>query len=337
MIHKNWMSLLFAAVLVTAAGATAAQQPPPAGKAQRQTPPQADGDSQEGPRQGPHMEGGMHGGPLGEEMDGEMPGEAMEVLGFGETPGDDAVKGVAYSAKAVTEKTHVLGDGNRIHRTTEAAVYRDGEGRFRREFTLPAGGPMNDTGKPRSLIVIRDPGTRSAFLLVPERKVARKLPARMQGRGAEGRERFQEMRKKMEASGEVKTESLGTKTINGAAAEGKRITRVIPAGKIGNEKAIEITNEIWYSKELHAVVLLKRNDPRNGSTTYQLTDIQRQEPDPKLFQVPSDYKIKEGMDEGRGRFGGRGQRGGMGGRRGPRGGMGGAMGGGQQQPPDQEN
>ncbi|MBZ5528736.1 MAG: DUF4412 domain-containing protein [Acidobacteriia bacterium] len=278
----------------------------------------------------------MHGDPMGEQMDAEMPGEEMEVLGFGEAPGDGAVKSVPYSAKALTERTHVLGDGNRIHRTTESAVYRDGQGRFRREFTLPAGGPMNDSGKPRSFIVIRDPGAGTGFLLIPERKIARKLPARMQERRAEGRERFQEMRKKMEASGEVKTESLGTKTIAGVPAEGKRITRVIPAGKIGNEKAIEITNEVWYSKELHAVVLLKRNDPRNGSTTYQLTDIQRKEPDAKLFQVPSDYKIREGMDGRMGRFGGRGQRGGMGGRRGHRGGMGGPMGGDQRPGPDQQ-
>jgi hypothetical protein len=324
MPHKNWLSLLFAAVLVTAAaGTTAAQLPPPPDRGQN-----APGN-EGGSMQGRPMEGDEEGPMSGPRMEDGMPGEAMEVLGFGEAPGEGVVKSAPYSAKALTEKTHVLGDGNRIHRTTEAAVYRDGEGRFRREFTLPAGGPMNDSGKPRSLIVIRDPEAGTGFLLVPERKIARKLPARMQGRGAENRERFQEMRKKMEASGEVKSESLGTKTINGVAAEGKRITRVIPAGKIGNEKTIEITNEVWYSKELHAVVLLKRNDPRNGSTTYQLTDIQRKEPDPKLFQVPSDYKIREGMDGRRGRFGGRGQRGGMGGRRGPRGG-------GQQQPPDQD-
>lgn len=334
MRHKNWLYLLFAAVIVAGAAGAAAQQPPASGRDQKMPRNEAgpmpgrplDGDMQEGPMQGPPMEGGMQGGPMGD----ELPGEEIELLGFGEAPGEGAVKGVPYSAKAVGERAHVLADGNRIRRTMESAVYRDGEGRFRREVTLPAGGPLAESGKPRSFIVIRDPGAGTAFILVPERKIARKLPVPPAEMRAERKQRFEEMRKKLEASGEVKTESLGTKTIAGVSAEGKRHTRVIAAGKIGNEKPIEITNEVWYSKELQAVVLLKRSDPRTGSTTYQLTDIQRKEPDPKLFQVPSDYTVKEGPAGLRGRFGGRGRRRGMEGRRAPRPGMD------QPQPPNQD-
>lgn len=330
--YKNWMSLLFAAFLATATAA-AAQQPPPAPGQNRPGDNRGDmrgrpmGDQEDGPMAGPGMDEGL-------------PGEEMEILGFGEAPGEEDVKSVPYSAKVLTERTHVLADGNRIHKTTESVVYRDGEGRVRREITLPAGGPMNQSGKERSFIFLRDPGTRSAFILMPDRKIARRLPERMQENAGPRRERFQEMRKKMEASGEVKTESLGTKTIAGVPAEGKRMTRTIPAGKIGNDKPIEITNEVWFSKELHAVVLLKRNDPRSGSTTYQLTDIQRKDPDPKLFQVPPDYQIREGGDRMRERFGGRGFRG----RRGPGGGMEGPMGGGpgqrpgpEQQPPSEQD
>lgn len=32
-------------------------------------------------------------------------------------------------------------------------------------------------------------------------------------------------------------------------------------------------------------------DPRFGTTTYELTNISRQPPDPSLFQVPADYSI----------------------------------------------
>jgi hypothetical protein len=31
-----------------------------------------------------------------------------------------------------------------------------------------------------------------------------------------------------------------------------------------------------------------------GETTYRLTNIDRSEPDPSLFQVPADYTVKEG-------------------------------------------
>src|SRR6266850_5023661 len=49
---------------------------------------------------------------------------------------DKLVKGAPYSAQAVTEMTQILSDGNRIVNTNTAAVYRDGQGRTRREQTL---------------------------------------------------------------------------------------------------------------------------------------------------------------------------------------------------------
>jgi hypothetical protein len=41
-------------------------------------------------------------------------------------------------------------------------------------------------------------------------------------------------------------------------------------------------------------VMIKRSDPRMGTTTFQLTNIQKQEPDASLFQVPADYTVKQG-------------------------------------------
>jgi len=38
----------------------------------------------------------------------------------------------------------------------------------------------------------------------------------------------------------------------------------------------------------------KSNDPRMGETIYRLTEIQRVEPAPALFQPPDDYTVKEG-------------------------------------------
>jgi hypothetical protein len=80
--------------------------------------------------------------------------------------------------------------------------------------------------------------------------------------------------------------------VEGVSAEGVRTTRTIPAGQIGNERALEITSEVWTSPELQMVILSKRNDPRFGETVYKLTDIKRAEPDPSLFQVPANFSIK---------------------------------------------
>jgi hypothetical protein len=43
------------------------------------------------------------------------------------------VKGMPYSGEEITETNQVLADGTRIHRETKTAVYRDSEGRTRRE------------------------------------------------------------------------------------------------------------------------------------------------------------------------------------------------------------
>jgi hypothetical protein len=39
----------------------------------------------------------------------------------------------------------------------------------------------------------------------------------------------------------------------------------------------------------------KQSDPRFGETTYRLTNINRAEPSRSLFEVPSDYTVKEGL------------------------------------------
>ena len=93
---------------------------------------------------------------------------------------------------------------------------------------------------------------------------------------------------------------MEARSIEGVQAEGLRVTTTIPAGDIGNEQPIQIVNERWYSPELQVVVMTRHSDPRFGETTYRLTNISRTEPAATLFQVPSDYTIKEGPGVGGG-------------------------------------
>ncbi len=95
--------------------------------------------------------------------------------------------------------------------------------------------------------------------------------------------------------GESRTEQLGTQMVEGIAAEGARTTTTIPAGAIGNERDINIVSERWYSPELQMVILMKHVDPRYGETTQRLSNIDRNEPDASLFQVPDGYEVKEGF------------------------------------------
>jgi hypothetical protein len=88
-------------------------------------------------------------------------------------------------------------------------------------------------------------------------------------------------------------EKLGTKTINGFEAEGTRRTRIIPAGSEGNDRPIAVTSETWISPEFKMLVMSIDDDPRSWTTTMDLTDFERGEPDPALFQVPEGYTVKE--------------------------------------------
>jgi hypothetical protein len=92
----------------------------------------------------------------------------------------------------------------------------------------------------------------------------------------------------------VKTESLGRREIEGVMAEGTRTTITIPAGAIGNERALESTSERWFSPDLRIVILSDSVDPRFGKTTYQLTRIIREEPGSELFEVPAGYRVVDG-------------------------------------------
>jgi hypothetical protein len=87
------------------------------------------------------------------------------------------------------------------------------------------------------------------------------------------------------------SESLGEKEIEGVMAEGTRIIVNVPAGVMGNERPLEIVTERWYSPKLNAVVLMERLDPRFGRSVYRLTGIQRNDPSANLFSVPGDYKV----------------------------------------------
>jgi hypothetical protein len=204
--------------------------------------------------------------------------------------GEKVVKGAPYSAQVSTDMTQVLSDGNRINRKNTGMVYRDSEGRTRREDTLNAIGPFATGGNPIQAVFINDPVVGVHYVLEPQQKVARKM-APPPG----GFLNAPETRRLSAASQEnVKNESLGQQVMEGITVEGTRVTRTIPAGAIGNELPIEIVTERWFSSDLQANVMVKRTDPRIGTSIYRLTNITRSDPAAPLFQVPADYTVKEG-------------------------------------------
>ena len=84
------------------------------------------------------------------------------------------VKGAPYSAEAVTESVQVLADGNRITRTSKASIYRDGEGRMRRDQTLNHIGPWATADDAPQTIFINDPVAGTNYTLNPRTRTALK-------------------------------------------------------------------------------------------------------------------------------------------------------------------
>jgi hypothetical protein len=259
-------------------------------------------------------------GPGGEPMGGHTFTFVSSEMSFD----SKIVKGAPYSAEAVTEVTQTLSDGNRIVRKSTASIYRDGEGRTRREHTLGSIGPFATNVEPPQTIFINDPVAGVNYVLDPRTHTARKLPlprlenlpagAKVEERvvhsttaavGAPGERVMIYQNREAGAAGEPGpfraaaqgprpvTESLGKQTIEGVQAEGTRTTITIPAGQMGNERPIQITTERWFSPELQTVVMTKSSDPFVGDTVYRLTNINRSEPARSLFEVPADYKVKE--------------------------------------------
>jgi hypothetical protein len=95
-----------------------------------------------------------------------------------------------------------------------------------------------------------------------------------------------------------KPEDLGASNMSGVPVTGSRTTTVIPAGTMGNDRDITITEERWYSPDLRMNIMTKHSDPRMGETVFQVNNLTRANPDPSLFQVPSDYQVKDGPRPG---------------------------------------
>jgi hypothetical protein len=271
------------------------------------------------------------------------PPDANMVFFATESFGGKTVKNAPYSADAVTETIQTLGDGNRIINRITSMLYRDSDGRTRREQSLKGLGIFSSGEEPFKTVFINDPVAGVTYALDSRSHTAHKsVPFTFEFSGKKG-EQFEfkvapgtaattnsmivtaplaagvasarathppvdqfalrteagvgqtfVFRTKTNNPNDVKEEQLGKQLIEGVEAEGTRTTVTIPAGEIGNERAIEIVSERWFSPELQLVVMTRNSDPRTGETTYKLTNINRTEPAKSLFEVPSDYTIQEG-------------------------------------------
>jgi len=189
-----------------------------------------------------------------------------------------------FSATVNTEWTRYLDDGSTLVLGNHRTIARDGQGRVFQERRGLA--PVSDAAQATRLtmIEIADPAAQQIARCVPDRtqcelQFYRSLPAAVPSRtGAMPR-------------GAMKSESLGTQTVEGFDAVGTRETTTLAGAAVGADRSLTVTREFWYSPRLAINLSTKRTDPRSGIELFTVTDIRTSEPDPSLFQLPKGARV----------------------------------------------
>jgi hypothetical protein len=217
------------------------------------------------------------------------------------------VLGAPFSADATTTVRATLGDGTRLDQTTTDRYYRDSAGRVRVE-RLMSDQPAPSTMSERHLrtIIDPDPSDRAVYTIDAQTRTTRYASRSILGTTVGGGRwfsvpiggvRFVDFRRAGDllsadpgAFADVREEPLGTQRIAGVETTGRRITVIVPPLYRGNDRPIEITDERWESAELNLLVQSRHSDS-SSIIEYRLSNVRRDEPPPRLFEIPPDYTV----------------------------------------------
>jgi TonB family protein len=193
------------------------------------------------------------------------------------------IPGLSFSAKAEVETTQTLPDGTTVTRRTFNTIARDFRGHTHNEMRawIPA-----DGSEPRlTYSILYDPDSHTKTYVYPSTHLARQFILKPPAPSSSPAGAANLL------APSVQKEDLGTDFQDGQQLTGIRETKTYPPGAIGNDRSLSITNEFWYSPDLHLNISVKRTDPRFGVQTVRITNLHRDEPDASLFEVPLDYRV----------------------------------------------
>jgi hypothetical protein len=97
----------------------------------------------------------------------------LEFIG-GEIALGAVVRGAPFSGEGITTVSQTLGDGTRIERRTTAKVYRDSEGRIRREQTVLGLDVLKPSADAQPIVTLTDPVAGTTYVLDPNTRTARR-------------------------------------------------------------------------------------------------------------------------------------------------------------------
>jgi hypothetical protein len=200
------------------------------------------------------------------------------------------VPGVPFSAIAEQEMTQVLKDGTSFQRKTAAFIARDFQGRIHNESHEVL--PISSTRRPALLSIhIYDPNTRLNTFLNVRTHIARQATLPGPPVASPPSDWAQRESGENPSSPNAQFEDLGAKALYGIEVHGYRRTMTLSTKASGTDQPVVITDEYWYSEELHLNMLASHSDPRTGNLTVSVTQLNRNEPAADFFEVPSGYKL----------------------------------------------
>jgi hypothetical protein len=191
------------------------------------------------------------------------------------------VEGAPFSATVEIRDDYRYADGTIVPFFAINEIARDNEGRIHNE--MRKGMPESFTGISEIVEVhIFDPQTGLNTYYDPQTRIAsqRVLPRPPIDLNA-----------RLLAVHKPQSEDLGTTMLNGIECRGTLETYTIPAFSNGESKPVTITDEFWYSTDLHMNILIHHTVSSGGGKTVTVLQIKREPPDPALFEVPEGYKI----------------------------------------------
>jgi hypothetical protein len=217
--------------------------------------------------------------------------------GLGMGPG---MTGMPYSAVRKTTRVQKLADGTTITNENTVKEARDSNGRTYRENQIKTFGGNSDQGG-FSVFSVFDPENRITMnwnsnskqvtlIHMPE---PRQLPNQIRPVPPATAVTLAQQPAIQMPQTKLDRENLGMKTIDGLEVKGTRVTQLIPVGREGNDRPLTVTTETWFCPDLKIMVESINDDPRSGTSTMELTNVDRGEPDPTLFQPPAGYTVKE--------------------------------------------
>ena len=193
------------------------------------------------------------------------------------------IPGVPLSAESIEEYVTKNPDGISATVINKTKYYRDAAGRMRSEIE------MQDSATGTSVWVVLDDSIDGFIaILETEAKVAHRAKFSKPsspgewgiGLGPNGL---------VGVSGKTtrKTEDMEKQSIAGVECTGSRTITT------SDEKpSLIAVDELWMSKELELIGLVKHSGP-DSEMTSRIQNLDRTAPDPALFVIPADYRIRE--------------------------------------------